>query len=235
MIKTFALLFLFIGSTFGTMLGSAAQAQEYDRGSEMHFSMPERRELWIAPSVAIQGVSNQFKQVAIGPGSETLPAVELGLGLLSSSNRSRTVIAGLDLRQMIENHEMYGTRLGVRLEWRPEFAAGTGLTGRWYFGDTIVSRQRDLQFNGNSFAVSLTRPVSRLIRTYLEFAWGHYSEGPGFIYHSRPPGIQELDTQTVSVGLEFPLNAAFLGKIKDAPEDSRVRPEMMPGPYTEPL
>ena len=222
-------------SLFFVLIGSVAHAQEFDRGSEMHFSMPETRQLWIAPSVAIQGVSNQFKQVGVGPGSETLPAVELGFGLLSSSNRSRSIIAGLDLRQMIENHEMYGTRLGVRLEWRPEWAGGNGIVGRWYFGDTIVARQRDLQFNGNSFAVSFTHPLSRFIRTYLEYAFGHYSEGPGFIYHSRPPGVQELDTQTFSVGVEFPLNAAWLGKIKDAPDDARVRPEQFPGPYSEPL
>ncbi len=211
-------------------LPSMALAQ--DRSSELRLSLAEAREIRLSPMVAVQSLQSIFEKTKTGSATEERAAVEVGVHFLSSSNRARTVFAGLDLRQIIG--PIYVTRLGIRLEWYPRWISGTGVAGSWYFGDTAVSRERELQFQGNTFAVSISHQVIGA-RVFIEGAWGNYKEGPGFIYSSRRAGAETLRLQSISLGVQFPFQVSFLDGIQNGPEGARVRPSLTPQPYGEPL
>jgi hypothetical protein len=196
---------------------SSASAQQTS------ISLSEAREIFVAPSAGLKAMHAAFSSPDLT--SDHLGA-ELGIKIVSSSNRARTFFAGFDIRQFIGTRELFETKLGLNLEWQTSLA---NFSGAWYFGDTVVTRERDLQMNGNSFTLGVSRWVHRW-KIFAEATYGRYEEGPGFIYISRNSGPERLSTSSLMVGVEFPI---YAGDVSNLPEGSRVRPTSG-HPYAEP-
>jgi hypothetical protein len=191
-------------------------------GGELRLSLGEAHKAWLTPSIGIIRSDFSYGGTSQDPAHETSSGFELGVRLLSGSNRGQTFLVGLDLRQVIAQIdsrsqffslvEDFETRLGVRAEWRPDWRLQPAFGGAWFFGDTIVMRQRDMQFNGNSFAI-LTSVQVHALRIFVDMRFGTYQEGPGFIFLPRHPGSQSFSSQSVTIGVELPFEVSMDGLV----------------------
>ena len=191
-------------------------------GGELRLSLGEAHKAWLTPSVGITRSDFTYGGTSQAPAHETSSGLELGVRLLSGSNHGQTFLVGLDLRQVIAQIdsrsqflslvEDFETRLGVRAECRPDWRLQPAFGGAWFFGDTIVMRQRDMQFNGNSFAI-LSSVHVRALRIFADVRFGTYQEGPGFIFLPRHPGSQSFDSQSVTIGVELPFEVSMDGLV----------------------
>ena len=205
------LLFLFFFTTAGAQ--------------ETRISLGEAREIFVAPSVGAKVLRASFENPSL---SSDHAGAEIGLKIISSSNRARTLFVGFDLRQFIATRELYETKLGLNLEWQTSFA---NFSGAWFFGDTLFSRERDLQMNGGSLSLGISRWFGRT-KLVAEASMGDYKEGPGFIYISRNSGPERLTTTALMIGIEYPL---YAGDISSGTDAGRVRPTFSEGGvYQEP-
>jgi hypothetical protein len=186
-------------------------------------SLGEAREIFVSPSIGAKALRASFSSPDL---TSDHAGFELGLKIISSSNRDRTFFAGFDIRQLIATRGLFETKLGLNLEWQTPIA---NFSGAWYFGDTVVTRERDLQMNGNSFTLGVSRWIHRW-KLFAEATYGRYEEGPGFIYISRNSGPERLSTSSMMVGVEFPI---YAGDVGNPPNDSRVRASRG-GVYAEP-
>jgi hypothetical protein len=191
-------------------------------GGELRLSLGETHKAWLTPSLGITRSDFSYGGTSQDPAHETSSGLELGIRLLSGSNHGQTFLVGLDLRQVIAQIdsrsqffsllEDFETRLGVRAEWRPDWRLQPAFGGAWFFGDTIVMHQRDMQFNGNSFAILSSAQV-HAVRVFIDIRFGTYQEGPGFIFLPRHPGSQNFDSQSVTIGAELPFEVSMDGLV----------------------
>jgi hypothetical protein len=193
------------------VLATVAHAQEQasDKVGETRLSLAEARTVWLVPALTFSRQSLTYGES--NSGNELASGVDIAIRLISSSNRDRTLLVGLDLRQnfsQVANRDRFDlaeTKLGVRLEGQPRWLFQPSFALGWYFGDTVVVRHRDIQFNGNTLSGSLSLKTGKNLRTFIEASAGTYNEGPGFIMLSRRPGIETLNIKTFEVGIEIPI------------------------------
>lgn len=201
---------VFLLSSVITAMSAFHPAMANDDGSDTP------RTYTLAPSVDILRSSLSFDDRSLRSGSELASGVVLGLRLVSDTNASKTFAIGFDLRQTFARSDntsslgILATRLGVRGDWlvNDRFQLGAA----WYFGDTIVIRHRDLQYNGSTAAVFFVFGNSQTPRWFLSGSFGGYQEGPGFILLSRRPGNERMEQKSISVGFEYPFSIAAFGR-----------------------
>ena len=211
-----------ISSALISGLARADDRPPSSEGGELHLSLGESHKAWLTPSAAIVRSDFSYGGTSADPSRETASGLELGLHLLSGSNHGQTFLIGLDLRQVIaqidsrsqffSRVEDFETRLGVRGEWRPNWRHEPAIGASWFFGDTVVMRQRDLQFNGSSVAVFYSRQIQSW-RIFGDIRFGSYQEGPGFIFLPRRPGSETFNSQSITVGAEFPFEVSMDGLV----------------------
>lgn len=195
---------------------------------ELRMNLNEQRRLLFAPLATLTRSSLKYEGVRSTDLIERAAGIELGLRIYSISLASQTFFVGFDIRQRLAERALYETKVGIHLDYRmnPFFS----LQGGWNFGDTIVTQAHDLQFTGTSATVGISRAFSH-VRIFAEYSWGAFDEGPGFIYRIRLAGPQHLNSQTVAIGVEFPLTPTLAARDPGA-TDARVRPTLQFNPYS---
>lgn len=195
---------------------------------EIRMNVNEQRRLLFSPLATLTHSSLKLENLAPTDITESATGVEVGIRIYSISILSQKVFAGFDIRQRLAEREMYETKAGIHLEYR--MTPKWGFQGGWSFGDTIVLRSRDLQFNGTSATFGFSHHFQRF-QLFAEYSIGRFAEGPGFIYITRLSGPQRLSPQTVAIGIEVPLETLFTPLDSGSPE-ARVRPTLDFNPYS---
>lgn len=164
----------------------------------------------IAPGFELFRAALSFDETGPGAGQELASGLTIGGRLIAGSNLAKTFAIGLDLRQSFARADgqagfgIFATRLGVRGDWLVSEYWRVGAA--WYFGDTVVVRHHDRQYNGTSASFSLSTRGGGSAVWSLHYSFGSYNEGPGFITLSRRPGEESLRLQTIGIGVEFPIS-----------------------------
>ncbi len=213
---------------FGLAFGWSSQSRAE---GEMKLKIEdEGHPVWWGPAVSAQRLSFNYGGGSLNAGQEYATGTELAFRLYSSSNRTRTLFVGFDLRQMLAEEDgtssidYLGTKLGIRLEYRLPIKFQPSLTGAWFFGDTFINRTRNEQFIGNSGEVSLGFNTSTDFRWFLTFGIGTYNQGSGFIILNRQPGSDSANTQTFGVGLEWSIRSVWPEWLNMTPPKGPVNP-----------
>ena len=206
-----------------------AQPSRVLADGEVKMSLDEGHRVLIVPAVAAQRLNLSFGGTSAIPGQEDASGIELSARLISSSNRTRTFLVGLDLRELfaqvdgLSGVNLLNTKLGIRLEWRPVIKFAPSIGGVWFFGDTVVARDRDEQFNGLSGSVFVAIQAGSA-RCFLESAIGNYNQGGGFILLNHTPGTDSINIRSISLGVEFPIETIWPEWLKMTPPTSPVLP-----------
>ncbi len=183
--------------------------------SQVEASPPGPKDWSLAPGVELLRSALSFSEAGAGQGQELASGLSFSLRLISGTNLAETFSVSLDLRQSFARSDgrrdlgLLATRLGVRGDWLLSETWWFGAT--WYFGDTVVVRHHDRQYNGTSTAFSLSMRGAGAAVWFLQFTFGSYQEGPGFIALSRRPGDDGLHLRSLGVGVEFPFQPASWG------------------------
>lgn len=182
--------------------------------SSVHASSDAERNWQFTPGIEVHRTTLKFDEEGPGSGQELASGLSLAARLTTGTNLAKTFSVGLDLRQSFARADgqsdfgILATRLGVRGDWLVfenwHFGAA------WYFGDTIVVRHHDRQYNGTSAAFSLSTQGGGSAVWFVQYSFGSYREGPGFITLSRRPGDESLHQQSVGFGVEFPIGLESL-------------------------
>lgn len=168
----------------------------------------------IAPGIELFRASLSFDESGPGAGQELASGFTIAGRLIAGSNLAKTFSIGLDLRQSFARADgqvdfgILATRLGVRGDWLINDRWHLGAA--WYFGDTVVVRHHDRQYNGTSATFSLSARAAGPAIWYLQYSFGSYQEGPGFITLTRRPGEESLRLQAIGIGVEFPISIGSL-------------------------
>ena len=132
--------FASIGLMSGLAIGLSSPALADEPGSsEIHVSLDEAHHVWIVPSIAATRMTLDYGGTSSDPGPHGASGALLGVQMIASSNRTRSLLVGLDLRQLLAETDGYrganilGTKLGVRVEWRPEIRFRPGIGAAYFF------------------------------------------------------------------------------------------------------
>lgn len=198
----------------------ANAAAEPAADGETRLESRDSRPVWLQPAVSLTRSSFAYDAACGCSGAAPLDAVigtelvtglELGAALMAPSDRDRRFSIGFDFRQAFARADgrtgldILATKLGIRMELSPKWAKRSSIGAAWFFGDTIVIRHHDRQYNGHTLAVFAVYDAGAM-RWLIEASGAVHREGPGFISLSRRAGDETLTSRTLKLAAEFPFD-----------------------------